>query len=213
MSGLPIVLASGNKGKYAEFAAFFGSLGELSCFSLLCPDELRIAPPDPEETGESYEENALIKARAWTNTFGLPAFADDSGLEVRALSMKPGIHSARIADGSDADRVSWLLDKLNGVTDRRACFVASIVIAFPRGVNLGERDYFAARGRCRGVIADEPRGFNGFGYDPVFIPDGYTETFAELGGDVKSKISHRAIAMNGVAKMAGCVVKYSGYGI
>jgi XTP/dITP diphosphohydrolase len=211
MSGLPIVLASGNKGKYAEFAEFFGSLGELSRFSLLRPGELRAAPPDPDETGESYEENALIKAREWAKAFGLTALADDSGLEVRALGMAPGVISARIVNGSDADRLSWLLGKLDGAADRRACFVASVVIAFPRDMNLGSRDYFAARGRRWGVIANEPRGANGFGYDPVFIPDGYGETFAELGGDVKSKISHRAIAMNGVAKMADCVVKYFRY--
>jgi XTP/dITP diphosphohydrolase len=177
--------------------------------ALVLPDELSNCPglEDVQESGRTYEENALIKARAWARAAGIPAIADDSGLEVRHLSWAPGIRSARIASGGDEDRINWLLAELDGVTDRRACFAASIVIAFPAETGKG-RDYFASEGRCWGNIADELRGKSGFGYDPVFIPSGYDTTFGDLGPDIKSRISHRAAAMTGVAKMMASVLKY-----
>jgi XTP/dITP diphosphohydrolase len=214
---LPIlraVLASANQNKHAEFENFFknGTFKEIGIQLESCDCESRPLPA-VDETGESYEENALIKAQAWADAFGMPAIADDSGLEVRGLGWGPGIFSARVAEGNDEERISWLLSKLDGVceADRRACFVACIVIAFPSDIrrrNGPERSYFAAQGRCWGFVTKEPSGKAGFGYDPIFTPDGCDKTFAELGSEIKSKISHRARAMFGVAQMAPSVLKY-----
>ena len=161
-----------------------------------------------EENGLSYEENAAIKAVAWANFAGMPALADDSGLEARALDWEPGIHSARVSSGSDADRTRWLLSRMENHEDRRARFVACIVIAFPDNEKTG-RGYFSSQGICRGRITRAPEGHCGFGYDPVFVPDGYDATFAEMGAAIKSKISHRALAMQGVAHIMQSVVKYN----
>jgi XTP/dITP diphosphohydrolase len=173
-------------------------------------------PPYPgviKETGSSYEENAIIKARAWANFAGIPAIADDSGLEVRALGWGPGIFSARAAPGNDSDRIKWLLDSIAASRDRLARFVACVAVAFPvcgrNCRNIG-RNYFSAQGVCHGNIAGAPSGDAGFGYDPVFVPCGYNATFAELGADVKSKISHRAISLRGIALMLPSVIKYFG---
>ena len=160
-----------------------------------------------EESGSSYEENAAIKAIAWANFAGMPALADDSGLEARALDWKPGIHSARASQGSDADRIRWLLSRMEDKEDRRARFAACIVIAFPDNRKTG-RGYFSSQGICGGKITRVSRGRGGFGYDPVFVPDGYEITFAEMGSDAKSKISHRAVAMRGVAYMMQSMIKY-----
>lgn len=208
-----MMLSSGNRHKYRELSKLFSELPAYGGkkLTLLSTDDLPEKFPEVEETGKSYEENALLKAAACARFAGMPALADDSGLEVRALNDAPGIHSARATEGSDADRVRWLLDKMHGVTDRRASFVACLVIAFPDTENvLGKkgRDYFAVEGRCFGSIADKPRGTHGFGFDPVFIPDGYDATFSELGDEVKSKISHRAIALRGVAQIMSSVLKY-----
>ncbi|MDR1133565.1 MAG: non-canonical purine NTP pyrophosphatase, RdgB/HAM1 family [Synergistaceae bacterium] len=209
MSDIKIVLASGNRHKYREFADFFASLngapGERA--ELLSVADFAQTPGDIEESGSSYEENAAIKARICAGFFGLPAIADDSGLEARALDWKPGIYSARAAAGGDSGRIAWLLGEMEGKNDRRACFKASLAIAFPNS-REGTRDYFSSEGVCWGNISNRPSGEDGFGYDPVFVPDGYQKTFAELGRAVKSKISHRAIAMRGVALLLPHVVKY-----
>lgn len=208
-----IVLASGNRHKYEEIAGFFT---EYPIFAdnriqLISSDMLPEIPENIEETGQSYEANALIKARAWADFTGMPSLADDSGLEVRRLSWRPGIHSARVVDGSDQDRVLWLLEQMKGVSDRRACFVACLVLAFPADAVCNDehvRNYFAVEGRCWGHIADTYAGTGGFGYDPVFVPDGYDQTFGSLGAEVKSKISHRSIAMRGLAQIIPSVLKY-----
>ena len=202
------MLASGNKHKFSEFADFFSRM------EIFAEDKIELfsAQDFPEigtieENGFSYEENAAIKAFAWANFAGIPALADDSGLEVRALGWKPGIHSARASPGSDADRTRWLLSRMENHGDRCARFVACIVIAFPDNGKTGH-GYFSSRGICGGRIARASKGREGFGYDPVFVPDGYDVTFAEMGSAVKSKISHRAIAMQGVAHMLKSVIKY-----
>lgn len=215
---MKIVLASGNPHKHTEFSHFFRTLDSLkgTGVELLFADDFKGSLEtsgkleklgEIEETGATFEENALIKARAWADFAGMPAIADDSGLEVRALSWVPGIYSARAAAGSDRDRANWLLEKLGDAQDRRACFTASLVIAYPGGAQ-DERNYFCAEGRCWGNIAPAYRGENGFGYDPVFIPDGYDRTFGELAPEVKAQISHRAIAMRGMAQMMPAVLKY-----
>ncbi|QSH41150.1 RdgB/HAM1 family non-canonical purine NTP pyrophosphatase [Lentisphaerota bacterium ZTH] len=143
---------------------------------------------EPEENGKTFAENASIKALAATNYCDIPAFADDSGLEVEALDNAPGIYSARYAE-NDAARISRLLQELGDNPNRRARFVCVIAIA----ANGEVIETF--RGEIEGVIIDAPRGENGFGYDPVFLPDGYDKTFAELSQEEKNKISHRARAV------------------
>ena len=143
---------------------------------------------DPEENGTTFEENALIKARAACKASGLPALADDSGLEVDFLNGEPGIRSARYCEGSDADRVVYLLKKLENVPaeQRGAQFVSAIACVYPDGTE------FAVRGICRGVILTENRGQGGFGYDPVFFVPEEGETFASMPQARKNAISHRA---------------------
>lgn len=147
-----------------------------------------------EETGASFEENATLKARFFADETGLPTLADDSGLEVEALGGAPGIYSARYAgpNGTDADRIERLLKELSKMSDvtRRAQFVCALALVRPE---LEPVRLF--RGICVGRIASGPRGTGGFGYDPIFIPEGHTQTFGELPSDVKNRISHRAHAL------------------
>jgi XTP/dITP diphosphohydrolase len=147
-----------------------------------------------EENGATYSENAIAKARFYAAETGLIALADDSGLEVAALAGAPGVYSARYAgeNASDADRRQLLLSELSTISngDRRARFVSVVAIAAPAGAVLN-----VAEGICEGTITFAPRGEGGFGYDPLFIPDGYTQTFAELPEDLKNRISHRALAL------------------
>ena len=145
--------------------------------------------PDVEENGTTFAENASIKAAAASSYCDAAAFADDSGLEVEALDGRPGVYSSRYAP-SDPERIAKLLKELEGVENRRARFVCAIAIAF----NGEVLEVF--EGEVKGTITLEPRGKDGFGYDPVFLPDGYDKTFAELSGAEKDKISHRANAFN-----------------
>jgi XTP/dITP diphosphohydrolase len=209
VSDIKIVLASGNRHKYDEFVDFFATIGRVSGkrVELLSGADFERNPGVIEESGSSCEENAAIKARAYARLFGIPAIADDSGLEVRALGWRPGIYSSRAVSGGDRERVSWLLGRMEGKNDRRARFRASLVIAFPNSQE-GARDYFSSEGVCWGNIPDRPSGEEGFGYDPVFVPDGHQKSFAELGRAVKREISHRAIAVRGVVLLLPHVVKY-----
>jgi XTP/dITP diphosphohydrolase len=156
--------------------------------------------PDVEETGESLEANARLKARFVMETVGLPAVADDTGLEVRALGGAPGVNTARYAgpDATYAENVDLLLRELTGKDDRGARFVTVIALAMPDGVVL------AVEGALDGVIAREPRGMGGFGYDPVFEVDGMT--LSEMGVGMKNKLSHRARAIRSLAAALGAEV-------
>jgi XTP/dITP diphosphohydrolase len=151
---------------------------------------------EAEENFTTFAENAIAKAQFYASATGLCALADDSGLEVEALGGAPGVFSARYAGAhaSDADRRTLLLSELGktGDSNRRARFVAVVAISKPNGeiLNLSE-------GICNGTITFAPRGTGGFGYDPLFIPDGYTQTFAELPDTIKNQISHRARALLG----------------
>src|SRR6185369_4891721 len=151
---------------------------------------------EAEENFMTFAENAIAKAQFYALATGMCALADDSGLEVAALGGAPGVFSARYAGAhaSDADRRALLLSELakTGDTNRRARFVAVVAIATPSGeiLNLSE-------GICEGKIAFAPRGTGGFGYDPLFIPEGYDQTFAELPDAIKNLISHRARAVLG----------------
>jgi XTP/dITP diphosphohydrolase len=148
----------------------------------------------PEENGATYSDNAIIKARFYAAATGMLALADDSGLEVDALGGAPGVLSARYAgeNATDADRRELLLSEIakTDIKDGRARFIAVVAIASPDGriVNLSE-------GVCEGIITSVPRGTGGFGYDPLFIPDGHDQTFAELPENVKNSISHRGRAL------------------
>lgn len=145
---------------------------------------------DIPETENTLEGNALLKARYVRDNFGLDCFSDDSGLEVFALDGAPGVHSARYAgEGRNSeDNIQLLLKNLAGISDRGAQFRAVVALI------SGDREILM-EGICRGKITLEKAGAGGFGYDPVFIPDGYDQTFAELGDDIKNTISHRAKAM------------------
>lgn len=194
---MQMILASTNRGKYREMKAQLEPLG----IELLFGGDFE-KPLDVDETGESYAENALLKARAWAEATGLPALADDSGLEAEALGGRPGIHSARAVEGSDSDRMYWLLGEMKDKSDRRGRFACAIAVVFP-----DKKEPLTVTKYCPGQITREPAGEPGFGYDPIFVPDGFDKTFAELGGEIKNKISHRAMAVKGIAEMLIPVVQ------
>ncbi|MCC8183272.1 RdgB/HAM1 family non-canonical purine NTP pyrophosphatase [Cloacibacillus porcorum] len=187
---MQMILASTNRGKYREMKAQLEPLG----IELLFGGDFE-KPLEVDETGEGYAENALLKARAWAEATGLPALADDSGLEAEALGGIPGIHSARIIAGSDRDRMYWLLGEMKDKEDRRGRFACAIAVVFP-----DKKEPLTVTKYCPGHITREPAGESGFGYDPIFVPDGFDRTFAELGDEIKNKISHRAMAVKGIAE-------------
>lgn len=177
------VIATNNAHKLAEIRAILEN--DSRRFLSMAEAEIHT---DPEETGATFEENALIKARAACRASGLPALADDSGLCVAALGGEPGVHSARYCPGSDGDRVRFLLQRLEHTPEgqRDACFVSVIACACPDGME------FTVRGECPGVILRESRGQGGFGYDPVFFLPEEGCTFAEMPQSRKNALSHRA---------------------
>ncbi len=149
---------------------------------------------DVEETGDTYAENSLKKAREINEETGLPVLSDDSGLEVAGLDGAPGPRSARFAgrDATDEENLSLLLERLEGVNDREARFV-TIATLF-----ISPEERYMARGVLNGEIVRKPRGDSGFGYDPVFVPDGFKRTLAQLGEEQKNEISHRRKALEKV---------------
>ena len=189
-----LIIATGNEGKYREFSAIIRDVaGEGFADDIIFAPE--IAHMVVDETGKTYAENAMLKARSWAEKSGLPCLADDSGLEVDALDGAPGLYSARVIHGRDSDKVSWLIGQLEGVGNRRARFFAALCLCVPGEYTL------ITEGYCAGRIADSPKGIGGFGYDPVFLPDGYNLTFAELDSDVKNQISHRTNAFRKLAAL------------
>ena len=183
MKKLTLTLASGNAHKCEEFSEMLG----------MPVRSLKDVPgvPDFVEDGDRFEANALIKARGLRDFIGDWALADDSGLAVDALDGEPGIHSARFAGahGNDAANNQLLLEKLAGMENRSAKFVCVLALCGPAG------EEWVIRGECKGQIARAPSGEAGFGYDPLFHPDGYDQSFAELGADIKHRISHRSVAL------------------
>ena len=179
-----LLLATRNPGKLREFQAL---LPEYRVEGLADYPDL----PRWEERWDTFEENATEKARIVGRHTGQPALADDSGLEVEALGGEPGVHSARFAgaDADDAANIRRLLERLRGRADRRARFRCVLVLVLPDGRT------FSAQGRLEGRIAREPQGGSGFGYDPIFVPQGYRRTLAQLGPDIKNRLSHRARAV------------------
>ena len=201
---MKLVFATGNAGKIREAREILGPHG----IEVISPAEAGLTPEqvDVEETGSSFDGNAVIKARHLWDLTGMPCFADDSGLEVDALGGAPGIYSARYAslDGSGKDHdfssnIDRLLHEMKGVENRSArfrCAVALILPAEEEGMPCSEQLF---DGSCEGRIGYAPAGCGGFGYDPVFIPDAYPDrTLAEVDEDAKNAISHRG---NALAKM------------
>jgi XTP/dITP diphosphohydrolase len=184
-----LLIATNNAGKVRELGE---ALRGLEVDLVRLADLGDGAPESPEETGSTFEENALLKARYYFERTGLASVADDSGLEVDALGGRPGVLSARYAgpDATDADRVDVLLDELAGTADRDRSARFVCVIAF---VGDGIERTFA--GECAGHIAGVAAGSAGFGYDPIFVPTGETRTFAEMASDAKAAISHRGRAV------------------
>lgn len=189
-----ILMATGNKGKVREFEELLANLN-LSFRSLSdFPNVNEVI-----ETGKTFAQNARLKAQGYNKQTGLPTLADDSGLEVAALDNAPGIFSARFGGNglSDRQRVEKVLLELEKTPDheRRARFVCVIAVADENG-----KIVYEATGICDGRISLKPLGINGFGYDSIFIPDGFEKTFGELSMAVKHKISHRAQAANQIMR-------------
>ncbi len=182
---MTLIFASHNENKVRELRAILPpnfevkSLSDVSFF-----DEI-------EETGSTIEENSKLKAQTVYDRYGEACIADDSGLEVRALNEEPGVFSARYAgpERSDVANMSKLLEVLRGTTERAAQFKTVITYFSDQGI----AKQFV--GTIPGTIVEEPRGEQGFGYDPVFLPDGYEKTFAEMDAGEKNRISHRALAL------------------
>ncbi len=189
-----LVIASHNPGKLREIADLLRPYG----IAVLSAGELGLA--EPEETGRTFAENARIKAAAAARAAGRPALSDDSGLTVDALGGAPGVHSARWGgperDFARAMRRVWEALVKTGDPDRRAAFVCVLALALPEG------DCHLFEGRVQGHIVWPPRGEKGFGYDPIFVPDGHEITFGEMDPAAKHAISHRADAF---AKMVQAV--------
>lgn len=183
---MKMVLASKNAHKLAELQAILSAQGvEVALESDVGVDV------EVEETGVTFEENALLKARAVMEASGLPAIADDSGLCVDALNGAPGVYSARYGgpELDDKGRYKLLLENMRGMLDRRCKFVSCICCCFPNG------DVLTARGECPGTLAYAPKGEDGFGYDPVFFVPSLKKTFAQLTPEEKNAISHRGMAL------------------
>ena len=192
-----LVIASHNAGKVREIGELLAPWG----VSVVSAGALGL--PEPEETGTSFVANAELKALAATRAAGLPALADDSGLEVRALGGAPGIYSARWA-GPEKDfprAMAEIERRLGGSDDRAARFVCALTLAWPDG----HAETFV--GTVEGRLVFPPRGDHGFGYDPIFRPDGATETFGEMDAAAKHRISHRAAAFRQL--MANCLASDS----
>lgn len=184
MQKIQLVLATNNQHKVREIRNILPE-----CFDLLSLKDAGVSEELPETSG-TIEGNAMQKAlKVWELT-GCDCIADDSGLEVESLDGRPGVHSAYFAGEprNDDRNIVFLLDQLEGVNNRRANFITVIAL-----VKAGE--VFLFEGKVFGSITNRRQGTGGFGYDPVFVPEGYTHSFAELGDEVKDRISHRAVAL------------------
>lgn len=182
---MELIFATANKHKLSEAQAILGN-----GFSLVVPSQLGLTGEIPE-TADTLKENAIMKAKFLWDKFGRPCFADDTGLEVDFLNGRPGVYSARYA-GIEADPVKnmqKLLKELNGANCRKARFVTVVALI------LDENRIFLFEGALEGSILEVSSGCGGFGYDPLFMPEGYSKTLAELSAEEKNRISHRGIAM------------------
>lgn len=189
-AGGSLVIATHNPGKLAEMQDL------LRPYGIAAASAGALGLPEPEESGATFEENAALKARAAAMASGLPALADDSGLVVAALGGAPGIHSARWA-GAAKDftlAMARVERELEGRSDRRAYFVAVLALGWPDG------HIESFRGEVHGSVVFPPRGARGFGYDPIFLPEGETQTFGELDPAARMQVSHRTVAFRKLAR-------------
>jgi XTP/dITP diphosphohydrolase len=186
-----LLIATHNAGKLREFAALLGPLG----FEVVSSGELGLVEPD--ETASDFAGNARLKASLAAKAAGIPALADDSGLCVAALNGAPGLFSARYAAGDYPAAFARIIAAAATQNEWRAHFVCALCLAQPDGAT---ETYI---GQVHGTIAQAPQGEGGFGYDPIFVPDGYAQSFAALGAEVKDKISHRAKAFAQVVVRLG----------
>ncbi len=189
---MTFVLASNNAGKLREMREMLAGAG----IDVISQSEAGVGF-SVDETGSTFEENSRLKAMMAVTLTGMPSIADDSGLCVDALGGAPGVYSARYGGDqaeTDTERMHLLLRNMQGQTLRSARFVSCICCVFPNG------DMITARGECPGIITTEPRGENGFGYDPIFLPDGFEQTMAEMSQETKNMISHRARALEDFRK-------------
>jgi len=194
---MKLLLASSNAHKAKEFERLFELYD--TPIMVLIPHSIGLSMPEIDECGDSFAANAFIKAKTLFDMTGIPTLADDSGLSVDVLEGNPGIYSARYAgeQANDSDNRQLLIRNINAakVTNSTGRFVAALAVC-------DELRSFIVEGKCDGLIINEERGANGFGYDPMFIPTGYEQTFAELDTDIKHTISHRANALkNLIAKL------------
>lgn len=197
---MKVVLASRNKKKIAEVRRILAECG--TPFEVIGLDDLDVEVFDVPETGATFAENARIKAQSVVGQVGLAAIADDSGLTVDALNGMPGVLSARWAGrhGDDVANLELVRNQIADVPDERrgAAFVCAISLVFPDGREV------ASEGSVRGRLVREPIGDNGFGYDPLFVPDGFTVTTAQMSAQQKDELSHRGEALRAlVATLAG----------
>ena len=184
-----LIAATHNMGKVMEMQEILGELG----YEVISQGDAGISE-EPEESGKTFEENALIKARAVAKHCDCPVIADDSGLCVDALNGRPGIYSARYAP-TDTERIKKLLKELDGCENRSAKFVSAAAVVFPDGAEI------AVRGEVHGTILKDPCGHGGFGYDPVFCSDELQKSFGEASAEEKNKISHRGRAFRNLCEV------------
>ena len=191
-----LIIATANKHKLSEIK------------SILKDGVKEIAPMpadiEIEENGKTFMENSLIKAKAVYKKTKIPSLADDSGLCINALGGKPGLYSARYGGEnlSYKEKMQMILEELKDKKDRTAYFITSAVCI------LNEKYYIALEGRVDGKIIESPKGFEGFGYDPIFMPNGFNITYAEMPAKEKNLISHRFIAMSKMKKILSCIYEH-----
>ncbi len=185
-----LLVATMNSGKLDEFTSMLTGID----VEIVCLPDLKDEVAEVDETGATFDENARLKASGYAQRTRLHTLADDSGLEVAALGGRPGVLSARYGgeNKTSTEKMEVLLNelRLSGGADRSARFVCSLAFAEPTG-----RILFEARGICTGRISRRPRGEGGFGYDPIFVPEGFAETFGQLPAAVKQSVGHRGRAL------------------
>lgn len=187
MGNRKLVVSTGNKHKILEIREILEGLN----IEVLSKNDIGFEGFDIVEDGETLEDNSIKKAKALSDKTDYIVIADDTGLFVNALNGEPGVYSSRYAgqEGNDKKNCEKLINNLEGIEDRSAYFKTVIALI------TEDKKILKAEGICKGMIIEEARGEKGFGYDPIFVPEGFDKTFAELGHDVKNKISHRALAL------------------
>lgn len=190
-----LIIATKNKHKLKEIESIFKGIS-ISAMPLDIPDII--------ENGETFTENSLIKAKSVYDWTKIPSLADDSGLCINALGGKPGLYSARYGGENLGykEKMQMILEELKDKKDRSAYFITSAVCV------LNDKYYIYSEGKVNGKIIEEPKGLDGFGYDPIFMPEGFDITYAEMTADKKNSISHRFIAMSKMKEILSCIYQY-----